>query len=215
MTFTREQIEKVIGRRFSANEAEIVDDILEQGEIKPLQNSKWIGNLVYLCERLNSKIRSHRDIDWFWVRIHGFFTEIIPYFEKMEEFCTTYEQTEYLKLKFYQASIEIRNKFTEDELLFIEYQRHCRVHVSPEMLSIKVKKAEKGSLKINRLYKGKNVVDLTEGILRMLAETQKNSNISAPAAEKLIAVEFANRVYNQIQQLNNEYYNYVHNIKEV
>ena len=93
----------------------------------------------------------------------------------------------------------IKNVFTEDELAFIKYQRHCRAHLiqkdySPPKLTEVLKSKDKANIKkdlnrIEKFFKKKNVVD------KVWEEEAKNQNTNDLfEIEENIAVSYAKKL---------------------
>ena len=191
-------LEDEIGLVFDKTDKLIMEDIKEWALVVPQQAVQWIGSLKGLCNILRRGGGSHIDICYFWIKLYGLFTEIKPYFGKYAEIGTGLDYGIYERIR------KIESMFTEEELIFVEYQRHCRCHAFPYMLKVKVKKpkTDTSGAKISTYYKGKSIHYLKEVIDRIIMSSMEKYNVADPGdAENSVARGYAARINSPVVEL--------------
>ena len=108
----------------------VISDSFLQASTRPIQALQWVRNLNFVVGDIRNNSTS---TGWFWVRLYGVLAELIPNYKRLRDLFQTIspDSPQYLPAlqKVCRALDSVRAKYTKEELLFIEYMRHCQAHV--------------------------------------------------------------------------------------
>jgi hypothetical protein len=194
----------------------LVHSIKSSGDTQALQIRGWIGHTLHLSNWLISN-PSHDHIatfeNIFWVRLYGIIVEIgEPYKATFEAF-DSYTVDDFIKK--YQPNVEtaeifkgmydisslisqIKNSFSREELIFIEYMRHTNCHVLQKNYGLTIK----GSGEKQKLKEQKQI-STTGEILHIEIIQQILDDITKDCVGKhiLVAIDFNKRINKILDKL--------------
>jgi len=96
-------------------------ETIENGNVPQKQMAAWVGNYGYVGEAIATGKGSGSDLSVFWIRLYEMIDFLPEYFELFEPLNV---HAGLLKLV-----REIRDSYSIEEQLMIEYQRNCHAHI--------------------------------------------------------------------------------------
>ncbi|MGE4105644.1 MAG: hypothetical protein AB7F66_00390 [Bacteriovoracia bacterium] len=132
-------------------------------EVVPTQALKWIEDLGRVTGLILSKQAGVSDFVCFWIRLDGVFEELQPYFSPRSGVSIPDMQ------HCYDAILAMRGLLSEDELLWVEHERHCNVHPIPQYHRKDIHKTKGGEIKLKNQYKQINLDDLNARLKKVIA----------------------------------------------
>ncbi len=190
---------ELTGLEYDENERVVIEDIYKWAPVIPEQSFLWVKNLYALSVSLSIGKQNASDFRCFWINLHGLFTEVYPYFKNLSNV------DDDLPVDIYSKIEKIKAMFSDDEIIFVDYLRQCQVHAFQSALQIKVNKSKttETGKKINRTYKGRDVLELKHMIRKMIKKKIRESSAPLREAENLIAIDMATRIVEPMDELLN------------
>jgi len=182
-----------------------VQDCCKQARIHVTQELQWVQDLDDVTEDLLRRGRDSPWVGWFWVRLYGLLAEILTGYKGLidtlvlprgdSQLLTRPEVRILLTIR--NACQAIRDALTDDEVVLLDYERHCQCHVHQDGYRLRVKGKNKDQLVEDRhfalLGKTLPVADVDAILNRQLQAYH--------ADDKALAVAFAQRLAPRIHAL--------------
>jgi hypothetical protein len=148
-----------------------LNEIQKQKEFEHKQFIEWIKSIFQLKELLQLDYNQIYQ-DCFYIKIFEFITVGTDYVELLYK---TFEQKDHSKSAKYRDLLntinEIKSSFTDAEMEFIEFRRHCSSHIFTKGYNF-----IKDDLKIKKEIKGKRILDIHENFGQILKKHKSKEN---------------------------------------
>lgn len=182
-------VEQNAGGELSDDVKEWMVDQAQWTEVVPTQVSEWGKEVDSLADRLLSGNPAVSDFSLFWIRLYGLLEEIAHYFAPGSMRVQVSRNAQQVS----SLVGQIRAKITEAEFKWIEHERMCQCHVTPEYFRKALQGKPGGSFILKSEYKGLPVDSLTAD-LRSVIEPYKGDS-------RPLALDLARRLKSELNAL--------------
>lgn len=143
-------------------------DVAKYAWLNPVQAIQWVKNLHFVASSIVNGNASFSDYSVFWIGLYESIESLIQYLEGFNKFS--------LYTNLYAKALSLRNLFTPEELILIEYERNCHAHIFQNGYRINGV-YNKGKLTKDGLYrKGKQKIEIQKVIEAELKKYNINEN---------------------------------------
>jgi hypothetical protein len=174
----------------------VVEDAGRWAAVRPAQFRQWVGRLEDSIECLFREDVRDSDIVLFWICLYGLFDEGVEHYKNLDNlrYLTSHPshdvQRELDKVRSTLNLIEsIGNEFSDEEMIVIEYERHCSAHLFQDAYTLRLDK--RGSL-----LRQKGNLDLREITEKIVANEFKKYE-----SEFQMAQVYARRIAGMVKEL--------------
>lgn len=195
-----------LGKEVPDNVIDFLKELSAFSEIKPRQVLQWLESSNYVVRQIASDKAVRSDFSIFWIRIYEVLVFLPRHFELPSELSENLDKVKDLAMiahikthqKMAELLSELQGKFNDDELLFIENQRHTEAHVLQTSYETKIK-IKNQNIKVDTIRKGKELKMVRESIRKILTEYNGNADLAAKAYSKRI-FELHNLIVTEAQK---------------
>lgn len=183
-------LEEKFGRPLTENEVKFISDTAFWADLIPKKALNWTGLLWECTERLIAHQASKSDRHLFWVRLYGFFDELLPYFQTEVR-----AELDSVGFEIGKMICSMKNLFSEEELVFLDYYRNNVVHVfqSSDRIRFHKNKADITDTYTDHLTGKKRTVQERGLIIQGVQQTFAN--------QQLLDEYFANKIHKALEKI--------------
>lgn len=181
-------------------------DFATRAAVRAKQELQWVQHLDIITDDLLAKRGISPYFGLFWIRLWSVVAEIIPKGRELYEFMkglSDADRKRHLGIPLYmaqhEAALAIRDALSEDELIYLDYKRHCECHIHQDAYRLGI---QGNKLRTTRLFgmlgnKEIPIEALDQKLIAILRKYGFN--------EGAIAIDFAGRLSARIKALRHPY----------
>lgn len=177
-----------------------------RADVRAKQELQWVQHLDLIGDDLLAKREASPYFGLFWIRLSSVVAELIPKGREMYEFMKGLSEADrkrHLGIPLYmaqhEAALAIRDALSEDELIYLDYKRHCECHIHQDAYRLGI---PKNKLRTTRLFRMLGNQEITiETLDQKLSAILRKYGVN----ENAIAIDFAGRLSARIKALRHPY----------